>query len=333
MRRQFGGELAEDGSERELHFWFVRQFHITFAGKSFRTHLKEVCSLLLSGDAFDAHPTLTGAIISWPTRNCPPAPRVNFADMMNKGELSLALRALGEMDMSDMLSTIDGVGPNDQNKLWAAASYPNPSLPSGGPVTAKRINFAFGVVLHREIKDFGLPLNEVNEGRKELGCTPLDDVGVQREIDMALHRPIPPDSKFDRWRLETCCGQVGYAWDGYLVGRREMPDQSLISNLAAAAHYMAARYAVCSGMATLSMMNINIAGYEDLKRAKIRAGDRELSSVALNKGSRPFPPDFAVANWAYKGAKEGESQRLRCNSKAPQNLIPPFELRGLWWAK
>src|SRR5262249_24032021 len=71
--------------------------------------------------------------------------------------------------------------------------------------------------------------------------------------------------------------------------------------LAAAAHYMAARYAVCSGMATLSMMNINIAGYEDLKRAKIRAGDRELSSVALNKGSRPFPPDFAVASWAYKG--------------------------------
>jgi len=51
----------------------------------------------------------------------------------------------------------------------------------------------------------------------------------------------------------------------------------------------------------------------------IATGDRDLKKVALT-GNRPFPPDFAIRAWAYKGADDGETDRLKCNSKVVRSV-------------
>jgi hypothetical protein len=105
------------------------------------------------------------------------------------------------------------------------------------------------------------------------------------------------------------------------VNQRRLPGASLIANLAAAAHYMLARYHVCAAKAAAWQMKIVIDGYDAKKRGLIADGDRDLKKIALT-GNRPFPPDFAIRNWANKGADDGEVDRLRCNSKAIRSVFP-----------
>jgi hypothetical protein len=114
-----------------------------------------------------------------------------------------------------------------------------------------------------------------------------------------------------------------------LVKLRQQPGNSLISNVATGAHYMLARYHVCSAKATPFQMREVIEGYDAKKRLVITGGDPEMKSMALT-GNRPFPPDFAIANWAVKGTVDGDMDRLRCNSNASRPLIAPTVNNTEW---
>jgi hypothetical protein len=139
--------------------------------------------------------------------------------------------------------------------------------------------------------------------------------GFSRLINHALNTAGALNS------ADPCCGAVGAAWSPILVNQRRLPGASLIANLAAAAHYMLARYHVCAAKAAAWQMKIVIDGYDAKKRGLIADGDRDLKKIALT-GNRPFPPDFAIRNWANKGADDGEVDRLRCNSKAIRSVFP-----------
>lgn len=237
--------------------------------------------------------------------------------MFLAGKLKPAVQALSRLAMSDMLPALSAVSSIDRDNVARVAREVVDAEAS------KRINWATWVIQGREIRDFGLPLDQVNDGREFLGCTRLDDAGVQRIIDDALARAGIESAGDPDFNSDSCCGAVAYAWVKILVvKRRAHPDASLISNLAAAAHYMLARYHVCAAKATQLQMKAIVAAYDVKKRMVIVGGDPELRSMGLTS-SRPFPPDFAIANWAGKGTEDGEADRLRCNSKASQPLIAP----------
>jgi hypothetical protein len=45
--------------------------------------------------------------------------------------------------------------------------------------------------------------------------------------------------------------------------------------------------------------------------------------MALTPGNRSFPPDFAIRNWAYKGAADGDVDRVRCDPDAKRPTLFP----------
>jgi hypothetical protein len=152
---------------------------------------------------------------------------------------------------------------------------------------------------------------------------------VQKIIDDALNRARTEAPADPKYKSDSCCGPVAYAWIEILVKQRQQLGNSLISNLAAAAHYMLARYHVCSAKATPFQMREVIEGYDIKKRLAISRGDPELRSMALTK-NRPFPPDFAIAGWADKGTVDGDRERLRCNADASRPLIAPTVNNTEW---
>jgi hypothetical protein len=228
-----------------------------------------------------------------------------------------ALNALNRLAMFDMLPALDAITFDDRR--WLIWVEQNKHVI--GDASLRRIASAKQIVENREIEDNGLPEALVNDGRQFLGCTRLDDFGVQQVIDDALSQAKVRVQNGER-SFEPCCGVFAIAWLSVLVRKRRAPGASLISNLAAAAHYMLARYHVCAAKATPWQMKIVIDGYDEKKRGAISRGDRDLKSVAIT-GNRPFPPDFAIRNWAKKGATDGEADRLRCNSRASQPVAFP----------
>lgn len=250
-------------------------------------------------------------------------------------EWGAAVAALTRMAMFDMIPAFAALPAMDK---FAFFGYCSSNKGKIGEVSYNRIAFARCVVLNAEIKDFGIPLEQVNDGREYLGCTRLDDKGVQDYIDKALAAAgaaiLNKEKGTDYARSglpdANCCGKVGVAWSVILVGqRREKPGASLISNLAAAAHYMLARYHVCMAKAREWQMNWVTEGYDAQKRATIAGGDRELKSMALT-ANRPFPPDYAITEWAKKGSADGEADRKRCNSLADQPWIVPIVNKKEW---
>lgn len=238
-----------------------------------------------------------------------------------------AVHACSRLSMVDMLRAVGSLNSSQREMLG------NNAMARLSRTAFARIQFAIGVVEQREIYDLGLPGDQVNDGREYLGCTRLGDDGVRGEIESALNEarvaiaagifadgtPIPRVGLID-----TCCGAVALAWSPILVRkRRARSGASLISNLAAAAHYMLARYHVCGAKASQSQMNTVIDGYDARKRIQIARGDVDLSSMALTPGNRPFPPDFAIRNWAYKGSADGNADRLRCNPDASLPWVFP----------
>jgi hypothetical protein len=105
--------------------------------------------------------------------------------------------------------------------------------------------------------------------------------------------------------------------------RRAFPRASLNANLAAAAHYMLARFHVCAALASNWQMDRVIEGYDNKNRQRIASGDRGLNSMALTPGNPPFPPDFAVTKWAKQGSVDGNADRIRCNPNADLPLLVP----------
>jgi hypothetical protein len=69
-------------------------------------------------------------------------------------------------------------------------------------------------------------------------------------------------------------------------------------------------------------MKIVAEGYDAAKRDCILAGDKEMQRLAITDNNPPFPPDFEITRWTYKGADDGEADRLRCHSRAWVNIVP-----------
>ena len=220
-----------------------------------------------------------------------------------------ALHALNRLAMFDMLPAIAAISFLDRESIRSVA------VDTIGPIATNRILFARYVVEHHEIDDsayllfntkFDIPDEQVNDAREYLGCTRLDGFGVRHFIDSALSSARAAIDSHEDWIPEyaksglpecQCCGAIMAAWVPYLVNKRRVPGASLIANLAAAAHYMLARFHVCAARATVSQMKATIVGYDARKRFAIAHGDPGLKTMALT-GNRPFPPDFAIRNWA-----------------------------------
>lgn len=251
--------------------------------------------------------------------------QINFmGDPYASGDAWIAaLNACNRLAMFDMLPALRAINPKGEEQLdLLTAVEGNTAIIGGG---SWRIKFAYSVVVYHEILDFGIPDDQVNDGREFLGCTRLDDTGVRSEITQALSQAAPLGLG------GACCGTVMAAWTKVLVPKRQSPGGSLIANTAAAAHYMLARYHVCAAKLERYKMKLAVDQYEENKRKLIRQGDVNLKGVALT-GNPPFPPDFSIRNWAYKGADDGESDRLRCNANKIRSLRPyvngqyyPFE--------
>ena len=233
-----------------------------------------------------------------------------------------AVRALNQLAMFDMLPALCATSPLER---WMLTQHATQFV---GPVAARRIAWALKVIVGREIED-GLSPDQANDGRVYLGCTRLDDTGVRQIINDSLTQARAAVQGNAAYSSQPCCGQFSYAWVKVLVPRRRVPGASLTSNLAAAAHYMLARYHVCSAKATVRQMAVVVDAYDAKKRVAIAHGDADLKSIGLT-GNRPFPPDFAVRDWADKGAREGERDRLRCNTSQAPPLIAPRINQAEW---
>jgi hypothetical protein len=233
-----------------------------------------------------------------------------------------AVRALNRLSMFDMLPALSATSPLER---WMLTQHANQFV---GPVAARRIAWALKVIVGREI-EAGLPPGQANDGREYLGCTRLDDTGVPQIINDSLTQARAAFRGYPAYSSQPCCGEFAYAWVEVLVPRRRVPGASLISNLAAAAHYMLARYHVCSAKATVGQMALVVEAYDARKRVAIAQGDPDLKSIGLT-GNRPFPPDFAIRDWADKGAAEGERDRLRCNASESPPLIAPTINQTEW---
>jgi len=92
---------------------------------------------------------------------------------------------LFRLRMSDMLSVLDELSGVDRSALVLTAK----NLQNSGMVDAtslQRLEFAMKVIDDREIADFGLANDEVNDGREFLGGTRPTDADVRAAIDTAM---------------------------------------------------------------------------------------------------------------------------------------------------
>jgi len=195
-----------------------------------------------------------------------------------RDEWVAALHALNRLAMFDMLPALEAITFDDRR--WLIWVEQNKHVIGEGAL--KRIASAKFIVENREIADHDLLEDQVNDGREFLGCTRLDNAGVQKIIDSALNQAraaIQNGVKGTEWATlggtaNRCCGVVRAAWFPILVGQRRVPGASLNSNLAAAAHYMLARFHVCAAKATKRQMNLIIEAYDEKKRGAISNGHR-----------------------------------------------------------
>lgn len=240
------------------------------------------------------------------------------------GSWNESLGAFNRLAMFDMLPALAALSTLDRNLLHdqIEKDFSGASL--------KRARFAMRVVDRRDIPNFDIPEEQVNDGREYLGCTRLTDNGVQERINTSLdsarqmiregsnsvaQQHYWADGKYQ------CCTIYKVAWLKVLVPLRQKSGNSLISDLAAAAHYMLCRYHVCMAMCRKGQMEEIIDSYDSKKEFYITLGNKDATWSALT-GNRPFPVDFGIRRWAYQGAADGEQDRRKCNSHTSLPIIP-----------
>lgn len=131
------------------------------------------------------------------------------------------------------------------------------------------------------------------------------DSRVQEFIDQAMKNPGL-----------GCCGKAGIAFRT-LQKLRQQPGRSLDLELAAAEHYMFARWMVCEGRVGPTQMRVLVIGYDLKKLLDSVTGDPNREAVTDNPVS---PPDIGVVTWGLKGVSDGSADHDRCN----QAVSPPF---------
>ena len=108
-----------------------------------------------------------------------------------------------------------------------------------------------------------------------------------------------------------CCGAVNRAFRE-LQRRRRLPGGSVDENLAAAEHYMFARWMVCEGTVSVTQMRAMVVGYDTLKIL----GFGRLMQTTSNPTA---PGSTAAMQWGLNGVNDGDAQHTRCNS----SVVPP----------
>ena len=140
----------------------------------------------------------------------------------------------------------------------------------------------------------------------------VDDATVQQLIAQALAAAGP---------ATECCDQTERAFRD-LQKRRQRPGNSLDLNLAAAEHYLFARWMVCSGAVSAMQMRAIVVGY-DLKKALDRLrGKANAEQVTANPVSRP---DAGVVRWGLAGVGAGGADHDRCNKTVSPPIWRPIE--------
>ena len=120
---------------------------------------------------------------------------------------------------------------------------------------------------------------------------------------------------------DACCGNANVGFR-QLQAERRVPGASLDMDLAAAEHYMFARYMVCAGVVGPTQMRALVIGYDLKKWIDRAAGDPNATATTANPVS---PPDMGVVQWGFKGVSDGSSDHGRCNAAANPPLWRPLE--------
>src|SRR5262249_26267549 len=115
---------------------------------------------------------------------------------------------------------------------------------------------------------------------------------------------------------DACCGQVEVAFRS-LQSARRVPGASLDIDLAAAEHYLFARFMVCRGAVSAVQMRALVIGYDAKKWIDRARGDPNATATTSNPVS---PPALEVVRWGLAGVNEGSSDHDRCNA----GVDPPF---------
>lgn len=129
---------------------------------------------------------------------------------------------------------------------------------------------------------------------------PVNDAAVRLLIARELANPGNADA---------CCGTVEVAFRN-LQSLRRVPGASLDLDLAAAEHYMFARFMVCRGAVSVMQMKALVVGYDMKKWIDRARGNPNATATTANPVS---PPDSGVVRWGLQGADEGSRDHDRCN--------------------
>ncbi len=119
----------------------------------------------------------------------------------------------------------------------------------------------------------------------------------------------------------ACCGQVTVGFRE-LQRRRQVPGASLDLDLAAAEHYLFARYLICMGMVGPFQMRALILGYDIKKWIDSARGRPNAMATTDNPVS---PRDPGVVRWAIQGMDDGIADHARCNSSVRPPIWRPLE--------
>lgn len=122
----------------------------------------------------------------------------------------------------------------------------------------------------------------------------VDDAKVQAHVDRALRAQSFSLGWVDR---------IQYAWF-MLKNERDVPGKSLDEDLAAAEHYMYARYAVANGDYSYGEMYCLCVGYDVLKWVGIKW------KTSANPTARASQ---ASISWGIKGAQAGANDLMLHN--------------------
>ena len=102
-----------------------------------------------------------------------------------------------------------------------------------------------------------------------------------------------------------------------LRDRRQKPGGSTDLDLAAAEHYLFARFMVASGEVREGQMETLVEGYYLKKQWDLQSGNPNAMAVGANPVSKP---DKGVMNWGLLGAKHGADD----HTKYKISRTPPF---------
>ena len=120
---------------------------------------------------------------------------------------------------------------------------------------------------------------------------------------------------------DACCGKVEVAFRALQAARR-LPGASLDLDLAAAEHYMFARFMLCTGTVSATQMRTLIVGYDAKKLIDRLRNNPNAAATTANPVS---PPDADVIRWGLRGVVEGQTDHDRCNSTVKPPMWRPLE--------